>query len=84
MALTLHQLVAQRIALLDGAMGTAIQQYDLEEADFRGKEFASHARSQGGNNDLLTLTRPQVIEEIHRSHLSAGADRNALNITSGG
>jgi 5-methyltetrahydrofolate--homocysteine methyltransferase len=79
MALTLHQLVAQRIALLDGAMGTAIQQYDLEEADFRGKEFASHARSQGGNNDLLTLTRPQVIEEIHRSHLSAGADLITTN-----
>ena len=81
----LHKLMADRILLLDGAMGTAIQRYDLEEADFRGDEFAGHERPLQGNNDLLTLTRPDVIRAIHRAHLEAGSDlitTNTFNSTS--
>ena len=64
----------ERIVLLDGAMGTMIQSYGLSEGDYRGERFAESARDLKGNNDLLTLTRPQVIQEIHREFLSAGAD----------
>ncbi|MEE8426867.1 MAG: homocysteine S-methyltransferase family protein, partial [Woeseiaceae bacterium] len=64
----------ERIVLLDGAMGTMIQSYGLSEGDYRGERFAESARDLKGNNDLLTLTRPQVIQEIHREFLGAGAD----------
>ena len=60
--------------MLDGAMGTQIQQYGLTEADFRGKRFATHPKNLHGCNDLLSLTRPDVVADIHRAYLSAGAD----------
>ncbi|MCG6868049.1 MAG: homocysteine S-methyltransferase family protein, partial [Gammaproteobacteria bacterium] len=66
--------LAERILVLDGAMGTMIQRYRLEEADFRGERFADWPCDLKGNNDLLVLTRPDVIREIHAAYLSAGAD----------
>lgn len=71
---TIQQLVLERILILDGAMGTMIQQYNLEEEDFRGERFAHLSGQLKGNNDLLCLTRPDVIQEIHRKYLEAGAD----------
>jgi 5-methyltetrahydrofolate--homocysteine methyltransferase len=70
----LMQSLEQRILLLDGAMGTMIQGYRLSEDDFRGTRFRDWERDLKGNNDLLSITRPQVIEEIHRGFLEAGAD----------
>ncbi|HEX8172310.1 MAG TPA: methionine synthase [Thermoanaerobaculia bacterium] len=70
----LRTLLTRRILVLDGAMGTMIQRYQLSEEDFRGERFAAHPRDLKGANDLLNLTRPQVIEEIHRAYLEAGAD----------
>jgi 5-methyltetrahydrofolate--homocysteine methyltransferase len=70
----LHDLLAKRILLLDGAMGTMIQRYRLTEAEFRGERFRDHRHDLKGNNDLLILTRPDVIGEIHRAYLAAGAD----------
>ena len=64
----------QRILIMDGAMGTMIQRYKLDEAGYRGKQFADHPRDLRGANDLLSLTRPEIIEEIHRAYLDAGAD----------
>jgi 5-methyltetrahydrofolate--homocysteine methyltransferase len=72
-----------RILVLDGAMGTMIQRYPLEEEDFRGERFASHAFSLKGNNDLLNITRPDIIFEIHREYLAAGADIIETNTFSG-
>jgi len=71
---TLKRLLAERILVLDGAMGTMIQTFGLEEADYRGKRFADHTTDLKGDNDLLSLTRPDVIEQIHRAYLDAGAD----------
>ncbi|HEY3056391.1 MAG TPA: methionine synthase, partial [Thermoanaerobaculia bacterium] len=70
----LRQLLEKRILIIDGAMGTMIQRHRLDEAAFRGSRFADHPRDLKGNNDLLSLTRPDVIEEIHRQYLEAGAD----------
>ena len=70
----LHQLLQERILVLDGAMGTMIQRYKLSEEDFRGDRFTDHPRDLKGNNDLLSLTRPEVIREIHLAYLEAGAD----------
>ncbi|MEQ1757125.1 MAG: methionine synthase [Vicinamibacterales bacterium] len=70
----LQTLLARRILILDGAMGTMVQRYRLSEADFRGDRFKEHPRDLKGNNDLLLLTRPDVIGEIHRQYLEAGAD----------
>ena len=70
----LDALLARRILVLDGAMGTMIQRHKLTEAEFRGRRWASHARDLRGNNDLLILTRPDVIDGIHREYLAAGAD----------
>ena len=70
----LHELLAQRILVLDGAMGTMIQRYRLTEADFRGERFADHHHDLKGNNDLLILTRPDVVRDIHHAYLEAGAD----------
>ena len=67
-------LLAERVLVLDGAMGTMIQRYKLEEADYRGERFADWHRDLKGNNDLLVLTQPQIIREIHRQYLQAGAD----------
>jgi len=69
----LKEALAEQILLLDCAMGTMIQSYALEEADFRGKRFADHPKDLNGNNDLLVLTRPEIITEIHRDNLNAGA-----------
>ena len=70
----LMELLEQRIVLLDGAMGTMIQRYGLTEEDYRGERFSDWKRDLKGNNDLLTLTRPAVIREIHQSFLESGAD----------
>lgn len=70
----LEKLVRERILILDGAMGTMIQSYGLKEEDFRGEHFAFLPGMQKGNNDLLSITRPDVIREIHRRYLEVGAD----------
>src|SRR2546425_2583114 len=70
----LLEALQQRILIIDGAMGTMIQRYKLDEAGYRGAQFADHPRDLKGANDLLSLTQPQVIEEIHRAYLAAGAD----------
>jgi len=70
----LDELLATRALLLDGAMGTMIQRRKLQEADFRGERFAAHPRDLKGNSDVLVLTRPDVIGDIHREYLEAGAD----------
>jgi len=80
----LERLLGERILILDGAMGTMIQGYRLEEADFRGQAFKDHPRDLKGCNDLLCLTRPEVVSEIHRKYLDAGADiieTNTFNAT---
>lgn len=82
---TIQQLIRERILVLDGAMGTMIQQYNLSEADFRGERFKDIPGQLKGNNDLLCLTRSEVIEDIHRKYLVAGADiieTNSFNATS--
>lgn len=73
-AQALPELLRKRIVLLDGAMGTMIQQYKLTESHFRGARFAQHSQDLKGNNELLNLTQPHVIEEIHEAYLAAGAD----------
>lgn len=70
----LKALLERRILVLDGAMGTMIQRYGLEEKDFRGERFKDHEKELKGNNDLLVLTRPDIIREIHTAYLEAGAD----------
>jgi 5-methyltetrahydrofolate--homocysteine methyltransferase len=84
-AAALRQLFAERIVILDGAMGTMIQQHKLDEASFRGDRFKDWPRDLKGCNDLLVLTRPAVIEDIHQQFLEAGADivaTNTFNATS--
>jgi len=71
---TLKSLLAQRILIIDGAMGTMIQRHKLEEEDYRGERFADWASDLKGNNDLLVLTQPQIIQGIHEAYLDAGAD----------
>ena len=73
-AAALPALLAQRIVIIDGAMGTMIQRYKLGEADYRGERFKGHAKDLKGNNELLQLTRPDVLREIHAAYLAAGAD----------
>ena len=80
----LEALAAERILILDGAMGTMIQGYRLTEADYRGRRFAEFHRDLRGNNDLLNLTQPDIIKAIHRAYLEAGADileTNTFNAT---
>ncbi|RZA04987.1 MAG: methionine synthase, partial [Proteobacteria bacterium] len=79
----LRALLKDRIVILDGAMGTMIQKYKLEEADFRGERFKNHPSDLKGNNDLLSITRPEVIKEIHLAYLEAGADIVETNTFSG-
>ena len=77
--------LAQRILILDGGMGTMIQRHQLTEADYRGERFADWRCDVKGNNDLLVLTRPDVIGGIHQAYLDAGADiieTNTFNATS--
>ncbi len=79
-----EQLLQQRILILDGAMGTMIQRYKLEEADYRGDRFKDWPSDLKGNNDLLSLTQPKIIGDIHRAYLEAGADiieTNTFNST---
>ena len=71
---SIFQLIKNQILVLDGAMGTMIQQYKLSEEDYRGKEFINHSLPVKGNNDLLVLTQPEIIREIHEKYLEAGAD----------
>lgn len=73
-AAELRHLFAQRIAILDGAMGTMLQAHALTEADFRGERFKSHPHDLRGNNDLLCLTQPQIVEDVHYAYFEAGAD----------
>ena len=80
----LAALLAQRVLVLDGAMGTMIQRHALQEADYRGERFSAHTHDLKGNNDLLLLTRPDVIRDIHAEYLAAGADileTNTFNAT---
>ena len=80
----LEDLVRRRILILDGAMGTMIQRYNLTEADFRGEFFKEIPGQMKGNNDLLCLTRPDIVSDIHRKYLAAGADiieTNSFNAT---
>ncbi len=80
----LASILRERIVLLDGAMGTMIQARNLAEADYRGRQFANHARDLRLNNDLLNITQPQIIEDIHYQYLQAGADiieTNTFNST---
>ena len=80
----LHALFYSRIAILDGAMGSLIQTHQLDESDFRGGRFKSHPHDLKGNNDLLSLTRPDIIEDIHAQYFAAGADiveTNTFNST---
>ena len=70
----LESLLQTRIAIMDGAMGTMIQDHKLEESDFRGSQFAQHPCDVKGNNDLLVLTQPQIIQSIHQVYMDAGAD----------
>jgi 5-methyltetrahydrofolate--homocysteine methyltransferase len=80
---TLEQLLSKRILVLDGAMGTMVQRRKLTEADFRGERFKSHRLDLKGNNDVLVLTRPDVIADIHAEYLDAGADIIETNTFSG-
>ncbi len=83
-AAALEAELQSRILVLDGAMGTMIQEHRLEESDYRGRRFADHPAPQKGNNDLLCLTQPEIIEAIHAAYLAAGADiveTNTFNAT---
>jgi 5-methyltetrahydrofolate--homocysteine methyltransferase len=79
----LYTLIKQRVLVLDGAMGTMIQQYDLDEGQYRGERFADWPSDLKGNNDLLTLTQPELISSIHRQYLDAGADILETNTFNG-
>ncbi|MDZ4822034.1 MAG: homocysteine S-methyltransferase family protein [Flavobacteriales bacterium] len=72
--MTLQEIAQQRILILDGAMGTMIQRHSLSEEDFRGERFKNHPSDVKGNNDLLCITRPDIITQIHLDYLNAGAD----------
>ncbi|WP_180186210.1 methionine synthase [Acinetobacter sp. YH01008] len=80
---TLKELLAKKILIIDGAMGTMIQRHKLEEADYRGERFADWAYDLKGNNDLLVLTQPQIIQGIHEAYLEAGADIIETNTFNG-
>lgn len=80
---TIQEILKERILVLDGAMGTMIQRYDLTEEDFRKGWFEDHPVPLKGNNDLLSLTRPDIIHDIHKAYLDAGADIIETNTFSG-
>lgn len=83
MARTIQEVLKDRILVLDGAMGTMIQRHTLEEEDFRGDRFKNHSHPLKGNNDLLSITRPDIISEIHALYYEAGADIAETNTFSG-
>lgn len=82
-SMKITDILNNRILVLDGAMGTMIQRHKLEEADFRGERFKNHPHPLKGNNDLLSITRPDIIQDIHRQYLEAGADIIETNTFSG-
>ena len=71
---TIKEILAERILIMDGAMGTMVQAYLLEESDFRGERFLDHSFDLKGNNDILNLTKPEIVADIHQAYLEAGAD----------
>ena len=71
---SITEIFKKRILVLDGAMGTMVQSYNLSEMDFRGERFVSHSKDLKGNNDILCLTQPDVVAEIHQAYFDAGAD----------
>ncbi|MCI0751209.1 MAG: homocysteine S-methyltransferase family protein [Flammeovirgaceae bacterium] len=79
----IQDLLKERILIIDGAMGTMIQRHKLEEQDFRGDRFKDHKFPLKGNNDILSITRPDIIKEIHRQYFEAGADIIETNTFSG-
>jgi len=79
----IHKILEEKILVLDGAMGTMIQRHSLDEGDFRGDRFKDHTHSLKGNNDLLSITRPDIIKDIHRAYFEAGADIVETNTFSG-
>ena len=79
----IRQILGNRILVLDGAMGTMIQRHKLEEEDFRNEDLKDHEKPLKGNNDLLSITRPDVIKEIHAQYFEAGADIAETNTFSG-
>ena len=83
MSRNIKEILKKRILVLDGAMGTMIQRHPLEEEDFKGKRFKDHPHSLKGNNDLLSITRPEIIRDIHRQYFLAGADIVETNTFSG-
>ncbi len=83
MTTDIRDILKQRILVLDGAMGTMIQRYKLEEEDYRGERFKDWEHPLQGNNDLLSITQPQIIKEIHRKYLDAGSDIIETNTFSG-
>ncbi|MFN5415506.1 MAG: homocysteine S-methyltransferase family protein [Flavobacteriia bacterium] len=83
MSKTIQEILQEKILVLDGAMGTMIQRHKLEEEDFRKGWFDNHHKPLKGNNDLLSLTRPEIIEDIHRQYFEAGADIAETNTFSG-
>ena len=81
----LKQLLNEQILVLDGAMGTMIQSHKLEEKDYRGEQFKNHSCDLKGNNDLLSITQPEIIKSIHSAYFESGADiveTNTFNSTS--
>ena len=83
MAINIQEILNERVLVLDGAMGTMIQRHTLEEQDFRGERFKDHSHPLKGNNDLLSITRPDIIKDIHRQYFKAGADIVETNTFSG-
>ncbi|MFZ6011692.1 MAG: homocysteine S-methyltransferase family protein [Bacteroidota bacterium] len=79
----IEDILKERILVIDGAMGTMIQRHKLEEADFRGERFKNHAHTLKGNNDILSITRPDIVKDIHRQYFEAGADIIETNTFSG-
>ena len=75
--------LSERILIIDGAMGTMLQQKKFSEADFRGERFKNHAKDLKGNNDLLCITQPQAVYDVHTSYLEAGADIIETNTFNG-
>ena len=81
--MNIQDILKERILIIDGAMGTMIQRHTLGEEDFRGEKFKNHAYPLKGNNDVLSITRPDIIKDIHRQYLEAGADIIETNTFSG-
>ena len=80
---TIQEAIKKRILVLDGAMGTMLQRYNFSEEDFRGEQFKDFPHALKGNNDLLSLTQPQAIADVHAAYFEAGADIVETNTYSG-